>query len=527
MIVSRISALQGWRRFGLAVLSGALFALGHAPVGIPAVGFLALPVLVLLSGTAARPRSAFWAGWGFGFGYFVVSLHWIGHAFLVDAEAFAWMLPFALTGLPALLGLFWGAAGWLTHRLAPLPQLQQPPLALVLRTTLTLAATLTLADVARSHVLTGFPWALTGYVWVDTPVVQLSAWIGPHGVSFVTLVLASLPVLLVLTCPARLRIVAPLLPLAALTGLWALGSVRLAAETPDAPDAPVIRLAQPNAPQHLKWDPDYAPVFYQRLMEATAAPAGPLGPPDMVIWPETAVAFLLAESETARQNMAAAAGRAPLLTGAIHRHGDGSFANSLFVLDPEGAIAARYDKHHLVPFGEYVPFQSLFGALGLRQLAQRGRFVPGPGPEILAPAGLPSFAALICYEAIFPTAIVPGDQRPRWLLQITNDAWFGTLGGPQQHLAQARMRAIEQGLPMVRAANTGISAVIDARGRITASLGLDQHGGIDARLPAALPATFYVRFGDLPALLLSLLPIFACFVPLHTRGVSRGPSDDV
>ncbi|MEM7499033.1 MAG: apolipoprotein N-acyltransferase [Pseudomonadota bacterium] len=521
--VHRLAALGPRARLVASVLSGLAFAMGHAPVGLPWTAFLALPVLVVLVGTARTGWGSFAAGWGFGFGYLVISLHWIGHAFLVDADAFAWMLPFALAGLPAFLALFWGVAGWAARKAAPGGG---PP------TLLALAAALTLTEYGRSHLLTGFPWALPGYVWIDTPVAQIAAFAGPHGMGLLTLLTTGLLLLAFVTLKGPARPAAAAAGLLAFAGLWTVGEARLPPSAPPAQqEGPVLRLVQPNAPQHLKWDPDYAPTFYRRLLEGSAAPADPaLGPPAAVIWPETAVAFLPEERPDGRAQMAASAGGAPLVLGALRRRSEaegGGFANSLFALDPTGTIGARYDKHHLVPFGEYMPFQALFSALGIRQLAQRGRFVPGPGQRVLRPiAGLPGFVPLICYEAIFPHEIVPPGiaptDRPGWLLQITNDAWFGTLGGPQQHLAQARLRAIEQGLPLVRAANTGISAVIDAHGRIVASIPLGTHGHVDAPLPEALAPTLYARSGDLPAILLALLLFSACFLTIIGRGTPRG-----
>jgi apolipoprotein N-acyltransferase len=246
--------------------------------------------------------------------------------------------------------------------------------------------------------------------------------------------------------------------------------------------------------------------FHRRLLAETRAP----GEPDVVIWPETAVEFVLDHAPEQQVEVAAAAGQGGRLILGIRRaepEGDGwRWYNSLALLEPDGRATAVYDKHHLVPFGEYIPLApaiARFGLPALTTLTSTG-FAAGPGPLLVDVPGLPPFLPLICYEAIFPHGLrVPGD-RPEWLVQITNDAWFGRLAGPYQHLAQARVRAIEQGLPLARAANTGISAVIDARGRIVAELGLGAAGHIDAELPAALPPTHYARFGDLPALLLVL-----------------------
>ncbi|MCH8953366.1 MAG: apolipoprotein N-acyltransferase, partial [Proteobacteria bacterium] len=261
-----------------------------------------------------------------------------------------------------------------------------------------------------------------------------------------------------------------------------------------------------------------------RLLAATAAPPDPaLGPPAAVIWPETAVTFLPAYQPERRAEIAAAAGGAPVILGALHglrRDGEEQWFNTLTTILPDATLGPRYDKHHLVPFGEYLPYESVLGLIGLRRLAVQGGFVPGPGPRVLEVPGLPPFSPLICYEMIFPDAVVPANRRPDWILQITNDAWFGAFGGPQQHLAQARIRAIEQGLPVVRAANTGISAAIDAQGRVLARIPLQTEGYRDIRLPAALPPTLYARHGDVPAMSLVVLVFFLCSRRrgLRTRG---------
>ncbi|MEL6197771.1 MAG: apolipoprotein N-acyltransferase, partial [Pseudomonadota bacterium] len=397
-----------------------------------------------------------------------------------------------------------------------------------LRIAIILAGALTLTEAARGYVLTGFPWALPAYLWIDTPLAQLAAWVGPYGLTALTLLVGSLPVLGLAALPSHRTLggAAAAAGVALFVGGWLAGNAREAAAPALPPEPTVIRLVQPNAPQRLKWDPAYVPLFYQRLIEGSAAPADPaLGAADVVIWPETAVAFLPEREPEARAQMAAAAG-APLILGALHAfpdpEGDGgtAYTNALYVLDQGGEIAARYDKHHLVPFGEYMPFRSLFAALGLRQLAQHGLFRSGPGPATLALPGLAAFAPLICYEAIFPSevaaAVDAGPSRPAYLLQITNDAWFGTWGGPQQHLAQARLRAIEQGLPLVRAANTGISAVIDSHGRVTAAIPLGQHGFLDAALPAATNPPLYARLGDVPGYIFALLLFVARFLRSRT-----------
>ncbi|GMG82183.1 apolipoprotein N-acyltransferase [Paralimibaculum aggregatum] len=478
----------------MAIAAGAAITLGQPPISLPLALFVALPALVWLTDAAPTPRAAFLTGWCAGFGMLLTGLHWIGHSFLVDAERFLWMLPFAITLLPAALGLFWGAAFWLARRLWPAGHWSRA---------LLLAAAIAAAETARATLFTGLPWGLPGYAWVETPVMQAAAWAGPFGMTLLTLVLAALPGV------AGPRRIAGWAALVALGALWAGGMTRLAAPVPPAgPPGPVLRIVQPNAVQHLKWKAGHREIFAARLRAHSGAAPGPLGPPAAVIWPETAITFLPQDAPAAVAGIAASAGGAPLITGAMFydwtESGERRWSNSLMMVTPQGAIAARYDKHHLVPWGEYVPFRWLLERLGLDAIAGMGGagFVPGPGPRVLDLPGLPAFAPAICYEMIFADGIVPEGPRPGWILHLTNDAWFGSFAGPQQHLAQARIRAIEQGLPVVRAANTGISAVIDPHGRVLASLPLGTDGYLDARLPQPAPPTLYARTGDAPALLL-------------------------
>jgi apolipoprotein N-acyltransferase len=278
-----------------------------------------------------------------------------------------------------------------------------------------------------------------------------------------------------------------------------------------------LRIVQPNAEQSLKWDPDRAQEFMMRLLAGTAA-AGEGAPPDLFIWPETAVPYLLDGSEHLLMQIDAVAGGRPVAFG-IARREAGRFYNSLVVTAPGGGVARIYDKHHLVPFGEYVPFGEALGRLGIRGMAaSHGEgFSPGPGPAALDfGPGIGRALALICYEAIFPQHLRL-EPRPDWVLQVTNDAWFGEVSGPFQHLDQARLRAVEQGLPVIRAANTGISAVIDARGRVLSRLGLGEQGFLDAPLPGALPPTPYARTGDVPVLVAMLLLALA----LAAHGVAN------
>lgn len=496
--------------FGL----GALAALGLAPFGIWGVTLAGLGLLIWRL-ARARPAAAFWHALAAGTGWFALGLFWIVEPFLVQPQVHGWMAPFALALMALGGGLFWALPAWAAARLAGGWR----------RRALAIAAALVLSDWLRGWIFTGFPWALTGHVWIDTPIGQSAAWIGAIGLSALTLGLAALPTLLWRPMTPRPGGVVPGVALAAaLTGaLWAGGLTRLAAPLP--PDQPTrLRIVQPNAAQHLKWDPDYSALFFRRLLDLSAEP----GPRDLVIWPETAVNFLLDQADEVLPVMSEAAD-APLIMGIQRREGT-RFYNSLTTIAPGGRVTQVYDKFHLVPFGEYIPWGDTLARFGITAFAaQAGNgYTPGPGPQLMRAPGAPDFQPLICYEAIFPQHLRALDQRPGWLLQATNDAWFGRISGPYQHLAQARLRAIETGLPMVRAANTGVSAVIDARGQIRASLPLNEAGKIDAPLPGALPPTPWTRSGDLPAVILLALILAATALsprlmrPASVRKYPRG-----
>jgi apolipoprotein N-acyltransferase len=474
-------------------------ALAQPPVSVPWVLFLALPALLWLMDGTKGPGAAFGLGWAAGAGYFGAGLFWIVEPFLVEPEVFGWMAPFALVGMAAGMALYWAAAFGLARLRWP----AGPGRVLLL------ASAWTLADFARAHLLTGFPWALIGYAWVETPVIQAAALFGPYMLGFLTLVAAMLPGL------ATARGAAAALALVAAG--WGFGAWRLAEPPPREP-AVRVRLVQPNAAQELKWRPGMAAEFWRRHLALSRAP----GDPDVVIWSETAAPFVLGEAPELQAEAVAAAAPARLVAG-IRRTENGRWFNSLAAFGPDGGVLATYDKHHLVPFGEYVPLAPLVARLGLPALTTltRAGFSAGPGPRLMAVPGLPPFLPLICYEAIFPDAMRAPEGRPEWMVQVTNDAWFGRLAGPHQHLAQARVRAVEQGLPLARAANTGISAMVDPFGRVTARLELGAEGFVDADLPGALPAPPYARSGDLPALF-ALVTIFGLTFGNFYDGFFRG-----
>ena len=480
-----------WAAPVVAALLGVAAATGQAPVGAFWAALPAYAGIVWLVAAAPGWRQAAFRGWAAGAGHFAAAMSWIVEPFLVDAARHGWMAPFALVFMAGGLALFWGAAGALAGRL---PRRGARALGFALA--------LSLAELARGHVLTGLPWAAPGHVWIATPLGQVAALIGPAGLTALTLLAAAVPVM---ARAGRWRFLAAGAALAVLALGWVWGAARLSVPAVAAADAPVLRLVQPNAAQHLKWRSDMAELFFRRQLDLTAAPAARR--PDLVIWPETSVPFLLNYPRDGLTEIAAAAGGVPVALGAQRTEGFRAF-NSLAVIDASGRPTALYDKFHLVPFGEYIPFGDMLARFGITAFAARegNGYSPGPGARVLnlGPV-LGKVQPLICYEAVFPQDLRAAPERPDWLLQVTNDGWFGTLTGPYQHLAQARLRAIEQGLPMIRVANTGVSAVIDAHGRVLQSLPLGAIGRIDAALPPPAPPTPYARLGDGPVLAVLLL----------------------
>ena len=500
-LAGRLKAATGWRRRGGAFLLGALATLAQPPVGAVPVLLLAVPGLLWLLDGVDRRRAAFALGWWFGFGFFVVGLYWISFALLVDIDKFWWLMPVAVCGLPAGLAVFTGfvtQAVWMA---------QLNGLARVV----TFALAWTAAEWLRGHVATGFPWLLIGYGWVPwTPVLQSAAVVGIYGLGLLTLLVAGLPALLADPATPRRRTLTMLGGgLALFAAIGVAGAVRLAHSDTGTVEGVRLRLVQANVGQSMKWDPREREGNFQRHLSLSLSPTDVK--PTAVIWPETAVTFFLAQDERHRYALAGAVPPGGLiLTGApratLAEDKTVRFWNSLLAVDGAGTIVGGYDKAHLVPFGEYLPGRAWLPSWIGTVAAGPSDFSAGPGPRTIRLPGLPPVSPLICYEAIFPGAVTDPADRPGWLLNLTNDAWYGLSAGPHQHFAISQTRAVEEGLPLVRVANTGISGVVDAYGRVTARLGLGLGGFIDADLPRALPApTIYGRWGDGVFLLMMLV----------------------
>ena len=504
-----IARLAGPKRALVAVLGGALSVLAFAPLNLWPVLFLSFAVLLwLLDGCHAshptlrgRLKAAALTGFWFGFGYFLAGLYWTAEAFLVEPWRHGWLIPFVLTALPGGMALFFAGAGALAM------VLWRPGAARVLA----LAMAVGLAEFARGHVLTGLPWNLLGYALLGNgPMLQLAALFGVYALSLLAVILFASPAAMFAPDGSGLagrRSAAALAGLAllaiALGAVW--GSERLAGAS-EASTGVRLRVVQADIDQANKWKAENSEeIFtdYLNLTKGTGQAPG-LDGISLVIWPETAVPFLLGDTSEALLAIAdALPAGTTLLAGSVRlveprdAHGEllpRRVYNSLLVIDDKGQLLTHYDKIHLVPFGEYLPFQDFLESLGIMQLTGvRGGFTAGTGPRLIEIPGAPPASPLICYEIIFPDDVTEPDKRPGWLLNLTNDAWFGTSAGPYQHFAQAQARAVEQGLPVVRAANTGISAIIDPYGRVVAKLGLGEEGVVDGVLPQALSPTFFVR----------------------------------
>ncbi|MEM9422598.1 MAG: apolipoprotein N-acyltransferase [Pseudomonadota bacterium] len=511
-----LTRVEGWRRSGVAFGFGVLTATALAPYYFLPALLLGLSGLVFLldsTRTARRPlRSAFVTGWAFGFGYFLFGMYWLAFAFLVQAEQFAWMIPIAVPAFTGFLGLFVGGACLLTALAWRQPSFGKGAMRLF-----PFVAAFCLFEFARGTVLTGLPWNLVGQsVAGNALLAQLAAWVGPYGLSLV--------VMLICVSPAGAldieRKVWRLRPLACgllgIVGVVVFGAVRLSLPVPPSVSDTHLVIAQPNIPQREKFDPDKMIPNFERLVAMTAE-AVPEGGRALAVWPENAFPFLAQDPGAPAFFGAALPATTHLLSGTYRSYevdGQRKDANSAVFFGATNGlgqkpVAGVYDKHHLVPFGEYLPLKGFVTALGLSQLAPvQDGFTPGPGPTTIEMDGI-RFAPLICYEDVFPLALYPKDNRPDLLVVVTNDAWFGDNAGPRQHLDISRLRAIESGLPMARSANTGISGLFNGKGQLLDQIPLYEEGILTAPLPPALKRPLYDRVGTpIFALLLLLVASF-------------------
>lgn len=508
---------HGWRRTTIAFAAGAALTLTLAPLHLWPIGFVSFSVLVWLIDGSAAGRfggliAAAGAGFWFGFGYFFAGLYWLGSAFLVDASTFAWLMPFGVLAFPAALAIFPAAGAALAWRL------WRPGDSRVLA----LAFALTLAEYARGTLLSGFPWNTFGYALTGPLVLAQSASVfGLWGLTFIAVFVFAAPTTAIDDRKHTLR---PFLlsgvALAILIALAAFGAWRLSMTPTNFVGDVKLRIMQPNLAQDVKFNYAAKQQVMDHYVALSSRSESGISLQDVthLIWPESAFPFFLAREPDALAQIARLLPKGVILiTGGVRSElpsaaePRGQFFNSIYAVDHEGSIISAYDKVHLVPFGEYLPLQRALESIGLQPLTKViGGFSAGHRRRVMEVPDAPPFIPLICYEIIFPGQAVPRDLRPDWLLNVSNDGWFGKTAGPHQHLAQARIRAIEEGLPLVRAANTGISAVIDPTGRVIQYLSLGREGVFDSTLPTALPPTLYVRWGD--SIFMVLMALSAAFL---------------
>lgn len=480
------------------MLLGALAVLGHAPFHIwPAFMVSICGLVLLLDGASQnqkRLRSAFWRGWSWGFGYFLAGMFWVGNAFLVDPEKFAALMPFAVTALPAAMGVYWGLAA-----VATMMMWRVGPSRL-----LVFAVCFAIGEYVRSHLFTGLPWNLPAYIWKPGEAIsQFAGLIGPYGLSLLTLWALATPVVLLAKGDKRGQ--RPTLIAVAIlaAGSFGYGFLQLRAAGPVDPMAgkgPIIAAGQAGFSQKEVWDPANTGRIVETYLGLLETPDAQKA--DIIVWPEGAFPFVLLEEPFVLDQIQARLGARTLAVGSIRRDllaGNALYTNSLLVFDVEkGGLTTRavYDKHHLVPFGEYLPLRPLFKALGIESLVSYdGEMTPGPEPTTLSLPKAPLADPRICYEIVFPSFNKQATGKAAWILNVSIDAWYGDLLGPDQHYAQARYRAIETGLPLVRSASGGWSSIVDRLGRPVAE---HQSGAgyATARLPETAGPTLYARYGE-------------------------------
>jgi apolipoprotein N-acyltransferase len=481
---------------GLSLLAGLVSALGFAPLGLWPLTIIAFALLLGLIERAPSLRTALARGWWFGVGQFALGLNWIATAFTFQAAMPAWLGWVAVLLLSLYLAIFPAAAAGLAWRWGR----RQRRLGMAL----VLAAGWIVTEWLRATLFTGFAWNPVGVVLVPTSIAWLAAVIGTYGLSGVAVLAGGAFRLVLADRAADKRAGAWVILAIAAASVLAWGVRTVAPAEP----GPAIRIVQPNIGQQNKWDPSYEADNFRRLAELTGRPSAE---PRLILWPEAATPDYLGVEPAARRRLAALIGpRDLLLLGGVEpifdAGGRGVAAyNSLYALTPDARLLGRYDKSHLVPYGEYLPMRPLLSAIGLSRLAPGDLdFRAGPGPRTLDLPGFGRAGVQVCYEMIFSGRVVDAAQRPDFIFNPSNDAWFGAWG-PPQHLAQAQLRAIEEGLPVIRATPTGVSAVIDSGGRLLAALPWGEAGAIDARLPRPAPPTLFARVGNLLSFAFALL----------------------
>ncbi len=489
------SAPHAWKRYGFAAVLGVALTFAFAPYFYLPLVVLAFSGLWLLSRNAPSHRQAFWTGWWFGFAHGVTALYWIANSLLVDAERFAWLIPLAVSLIPAYVALYPALVCYVCSRL---------PHKGVMRW-LIFSLLWVIAELIRGHVMTGFGWNVLGYVWADTlPIMQFASIVGVYGLSLLTIVLATIPGLVDEIAGSPRKLIGVMLAVfVVISGLMMWGQAKLEAAGLNTTSTTIgVRVVQPNIAQSMKWDEQAAVENLEKHLLLTRQPFSE-GALDMVVWPESAIPFVLDRDEARRAHIAESLlENTKLVLGGVRFEGTRERPkpyNSVFVMNADAEIEASYDKHHLVPFGEYIPLRQFIPFI--ETITHGGfQFQSGQGAQTIQVEDIATISPLICYEVMYSGDVADRAVPPELLVNITNDAWFGDSSGPHQHLAMARMRAVEEGVPLIRAANTGISAVIDAQGRVYEHIELNKADVIDIRIPvssATTPRTFYATHGKI------------------------------
>jgi len=496
---------KGGRRWVLAFFLGILGAGAMAPVHAV---FLLIPSVVgllWLTFDSSSVRGAFATGWWFGLGHFVAGLYWVANALFVQPDRFGWMAPFAVFFLAGLMALFPAVSVAASRALGR----HSTGVGRVL----VFAAMWIFFEWVRSWIFTGFPWNLTGSIWTfSDAIIQTAALASVYGLGLLSMLVAGMPAILVGKDGWRTK-GSPVRPISLvilfLFVVWAGGEYRLSGASNEIVSDVVLRLVQPNIKQKLKWEPSLREKNFKEQVRMGGAASKPgLPVPTHIFWAETAATYFIEKDYDSRRAIARSTPVGGLtITGSLRaeQRGVGAYQiwNSMHGIDEAGNVVGTYDKFHLVPFGEYTPLRKIFKFSKIT--VGTTDFSSGPGPRTLRLKGLPPVSPLICYEVIFPNQVVDRQDRPEWLLNLTNDAWYGASSGPYQHFDAARLRAVEEGLPLVRVANTGISGVIDGYGRVVSSLALGTKGTLDSVLPRSLQTTLYSRLGNSIVIFLILI----------------------
>jgi apolipoprotein N-acyltransferase len=526
---------HGWRRFLLLLVAGAIAGLSVPPLFILPALFVAFPVWIwALDGAERRPGlsrlfgPAFSIGFAFGWGYFTVAFHWLGAAFFLEGGLFLALMPFAILALAALIALFWGLASALAHLCWSHGAWR----------IVTLATFLSAAEYFRGTFFSGFPFDLLGYaLTANAEMMQLASVIGVYGLTVLAALLVMTPALI---WPAdgrgmAARLIPFFLAVAVIAAQIGYGNVRINATLIVPRTDMQVRLIQPIITEHSNWAAANPPDIVTRLIELSTSKTGPDDPglagKTQLIWPESVFPFFMSQYP---EGLARIARMLPpettLLTGAPREPDTdpenpdetNPGYNALLAIDSNGEVAASYDKSHLVPFGEYLPFADFWKLFGIKQFVPgTNGWAPGDGRRLMAPPGTPAFIALICYEAIFSGDLGADPQKAEFLLNISNDEWFDGSIGPAQHAHHALLRAVETGLPMIRATNSGATFLADPLGRITGQLAPGEPGVLDGVPAQKLAATPFDRLGNWPFLGALLLGLAVALVTRTRRPRNR------